>query len=68
MAELRLTDPLKNVLGAATAKALAATPAKDAVIALADIELGKRDLPWRLHQAARTLADTADEPITWYAN
>ena len=48
----------RDALGA-TAKALAATPAKDAVIALADIELGKRDLPWRLHQAARTLADGA---------
>ena len=44
---------------AAAAKALAATPAKDAVIALADIELAKRDLPWRLHQAARILADGA---------
>ena len=48
----------RDALGA-TAKALAATPAKDAVIALADIELGKRDLPWRLHQAARTIADGA---------
>src|SRR5690606_9514309 len=44
---------------AAAAKALAATPAKDAVIALADIELAKRDLPWRLQQAARILADGA---------
>ena len=37
----------RDALGAA-AKALACTPAKDAVIALADIELAKRDLPWRL--------------------
>jgi leucyl aminopeptidase len=48
----------RDALGAA-AKALAATPAKDAVIALADIELDKRDLSWRLQQAARTLADGA---------
>ena len=48
----------RDALGAA-AKALACTPAKDAVIALADIELDKRDLPWRLHQAARILADGA---------
>ena len=48
----------RDALGSA-AKALACTPAKDAVIALADIELAKRDLPWRLHQAARILADGA---------
>ena len=44
---------------AAEAKALAATPAKDAVIALADVELDKRALPWRLQQSARILADGA---------
>lgn len=44
---------------AAAAKALAATPAKDAVIALADVELDKRALPWRLQQSARILADGA---------
>lgn len=48
----------RDALGAA-AKALAATPAKDAVIALADVELDKRELPWRLQQAARILADGA---------
>ena len=48
----------RDALGAA-AKVLACTPARDAVIALADIELAKRDLPWRLHQAARILADGA---------
>ncbi|MDX9885300.1 leucyl aminopeptidase [Thauera sp.] len=48
----------RDALGAA-AKALACTPAKDAVIALADIELDKRGLPWRLQQAARILADGA---------
>ncbi len=44
---------------AAAAKALAATPAKDAVVALADVELDKRALPWRLQQSARILADGA---------
>ena len=48
----------RDALGAA-AKALAATPAKDAVIALADVELDKRELPWRVQQAARILADGA---------
>ena len=48
----------RDALGAA-AKALAATPAKDAVVALADVELDKRALPWRLQQAARILADGA---------
>jgi leucyl aminopeptidase len=43
----------------AAAKAIAATPAKDAVVALADVELDTRDLPWRLQQAARILADGA---------
>ena len=46
----------RDALGAA-AKALAASPAKDAVIALADVELDKRALPWRLQQSARILAD-----------
>ena len=44
---------------AAAAKALAATPAKDAVVAVADVELDKRALPWRLQQSARILADGA---------
>ena len=48
----------RDALGAA-AKALAATPAKDAVVALADVELDKRALPWRLQQSARILADGA---------
>ena len=53
-----MTD-LHWMTAAAAAKAIAATPAKDAVVALADVELDKRDLPWRLQQAARILADGA---------
>jgi len=48
----------RDALGAA-AKALAATPAKDAVVTLADVEMEKRPLAWRLQQAARILADGA---------
>ena len=48
----------RDALGAA-AKALAASPSRDAVITLADVALDKRDLPWRLQQAARILADGA---------
>ncbi len=44
---------------AATAKVLAATPAKDAVVALADVALAQRALAWRLQQATRILADGA---------
>ncbi len=44
---------------AATAKALAATSAKDAVVALADVPLQQRALSWRLQQAARIIADGA---------
>ncbi len=50
--------PWRDAITAA-AKALAATPAKDAVVALADVELDTRDLAWRLQQAARILADGA---------
>jgi leucyl aminopeptidase len=48
----------RDALGAA-AKALAASPAKDAVVALADVELPGRDAAWRLQQAARIVADGA---------
>ena len=48
----------RDALGAA-AKALAASPSRDAVITLTDVALDKRDLPWRLQQAARILADGA---------
>src|SRR5690606_37404323 len=41
------------------AKALAASPARDAAVFLADIDLPGRDLNWRLQQAARLLADGA---------
>ena len=44
---------------AAAAKVLAATPAKDAVVALADVVLAQRALSWRLQQASRILADGA---------
>ena len=44
---------------AATAKVLAATAAKDAVVALADVALAQRALAWRLQQASRILADGA---------
>ena len=44
---------------AAAAKALAATPARDAVVALADVALPQRSLAWRLQQAARIVADGA---------
>ena len=44
----------------ATAKALAGTVAKDAVVALADAApTTGRDLAWRLQQAARLIADNA---------
>ena len=43
----------------ATAKALASSPAKDTVITLAEVGPSGRDLPWRLQQAARILADGA---------
>jgi leucyl aminopeptidase len=48
----------RDALGAA-AKALAGGAAKDAVVALADVELAQRPLAWRLQQAARILADGA---------
>ncbi|AVZ79386.1 leucyl aminopeptidase [Zoogloeaceae bacteirum Par-f-2] len=41
------------------AKALAGSPARDAAVFLADIELPGRDLAWRLQQASRLLADGA---------
>ncbi len=44
---------------AATAKVLAATAAKDAVVALADVALEQRALAWRLQQATRIIADGA---------
>ena len=44
---------------AAAAKAISGGPAKDAVVALADIELPGRDAAWRLQQATRMLADGA---------
>ncbi len=44
---------------AAAAKAISAGPAKDAVVALADVELPGRDAAWRLQQATRILADGA---------
>ena len=44
---------------AATAKVLAATAAKDAVVALADVALGQRTLAWRVQQATRIIADGA---------
>ena len=44
---------------AAAAKAISSGPAKDAVVALADVELPGRDAAWRLQQATRILADGA---------
>ena len=44
---------------AATAKVLAATAAKDAVVALADVALEQRTLAWRVQQATRIIADGA---------
>ncbi|MFT3757533.1 leucyl aminopeptidase [Thauera sp.] len=44
---------------AAAARALAATPAKDAVVTLADLAVGERPLSWKMQQAARILADGA---------
>ncbi len=44
---------------AAAAKAVSAGPAKDAVVALADVELPSRDTAWRLQQATRILSDGA---------
>ena len=44
---------------AAAAKVVSAGPAKDAVVALADVELPSRDTAWRLQQATRILADGA---------
>ncbi|THF58608.1 leucyl aminopeptidase [Pseudothauera rhizosphaerae] len=43
----------------AAAKALAAGPAKEAAVCLADVDLPNRDLAWRLLQATRLLADGA---------
>jgi leucyl aminopeptidase len=42
-----------------TAKALATAKAKDAVVTLAEVDVPKRSLGWRLEQASRTLADGA---------
>ena len=42
---------------AAAAKAISTGAAKDAVVALADVELPDRDTAWRLQQATRILAD-----------
>jgi leucyl aminopeptidase len=50
--------PYRDALAAA-GKTLAASPAKDAVVALADVELPGRDAAWRLQQAARIVADGA---------
>ena len=50
--------PWRDAL-AATAKVLAGSPARDAAVFLADLELPGRDLAWRLQQAARLLADGA---------
>ncbi|MER2554649.1 MAG: leucyl aminopeptidase [Thauera sp.] len=50
--------PYRDALAAA-AKTLAASPAKDAVVTLADVELPGRDAAWRLQQAARIVADGA---------
>ena len=50
--------PFRDALGAA-AKVLAAAPARDASVALADLPLDGRPLAWRLQQAARILADGA---------
>ena len=50
--------PFRDALAAA-AKALAAGPAKDAAVTLADVELSGRTQEWRLQQAARILADGA---------
>ncbi|ENO96952.1 leucyl aminopeptidase [Thauera phenylacetica] len=44
---------------AAAAKAISTGAAKDAVVALADVELPGRDAAWRLQQATRILADGA---------
>jgi len=44
---------------AATAKVLAATAAKDAVVALADVALEQHTLAWRVQQATRIIADGA---------
>ena len=44
---------------AATAKMLAATAARDAVVTLADVALEQRALAWRLQQATRIIADGA---------
>ncbi|HAY09165.1 MAG TPA: leucyl aminopeptidase, partial [Thauera sp.] len=48
----------RDALGAA-AKVISSSAAKDAVLALADIELEGRSLSWRLQQAARIVADGA---------
>src|SRR5262245_17226467 len=48
----------RDALGGA-AKALAAGPATDAVVAVADAEVPGRSLAWRLEQASRLLADDA---------
>ncbi len=44
---------------AGAAKALAGTPAKDAVVTLADIEVPGRSEAWRLREASRVIADGA---------
>ena len=54
-----LTDkPFRDALGAA-AKALAASAAKDAVVALAAVAVASRSARWCAQQAARILADGA---------
>ncbi len=53
------TDKAYRDALAAAAKALAGSPGRDAAVALADVELDGRALPWRLQQAARILADGA---------
>ena len=54
-----LSDKAYRDALAATAKVLAATAAKDAVVALADVALEQRALAWRLQQATRIIADGA---------
>ncbi len=44
---------------AAAGKALAASPAREAALCLADVELPGRSLPWKLLQATRIVADAA---------
>ncbi|NMG44402.1 leucyl aminopeptidase [Aromatoleum toluvorans] len=51
------TDRAWRDVIAAVARVLAATPAHDAAVCLADVEVPGRDVEWALQQLARVLAD-----------